>query len=114
MSRRSRRVAAWCSSVSCAVVLVVAGLPGVAAAAPTEPQIKTLPEVIDSLTAWIVGILASVATYYLTVGGVRYLTASEPGDAERAKSSLKNAGIGYALAVLAPVLLSVLQSILKR
>jgi hypothetical protein len=47
------------------------------------------------------------------LGGVKYLAAGgDPSEVERAKGSLKNAGIGYALAVLAPLLLRILQSIL--
>ena len=57
---------------------------------------------------WIVGLLAGVATLFLTVGGVRYLMAGgDPAEVERAKSALKSAALGYALAVLAPVLLQV-------
>ena len=59
------------------------------------------------------GILAAVATLYLTIGGVRYLTAGgDPTEVDKAKSAFKSAGIGYALAFLAPVLLTMLQSIL--
>jgi hypothetical protein len=75
--------------------------------------VNDLPTVINNLTAWIVGILAVVATLFLTVGGLRYLIAGgDPSEVERAKSALKNAAIGYALALLAPVLLDVLRGIL--
>ena len=44
---------------------------------------------------------------------VRYLTAGgDPTEVDKAKSAFKSAGIGYALAFLAPVLLTMLQSIL--
>ena len=76
-------------------------------------QVNDLPTVISNLTAWIVGILAVVATLFLTIGGVRYLIAGgDPSEVERAKSALKSAAIGYALALLAPVLLDVLRGIL--
>jgi hypothetical protein len=75
--------------------------------------VNDLPTVINNLTAWIVGILAVVATLFLTIGGVRYLVVGgDPSEVERAKSALKNAAIGYALALLAPVLLDVLRGIL--
>jgi hypothetical protein len=75
--------------------------------------VNDLPTVISNLTAWIIGILAVVATLFLTIGGVRYLLAGgDPSEVERAKSALKNAAIGYALALLAPVLLDVLRGIL--
>jgi Type IV secretion system pilin len=75
--------------------------------------VKTLPQVIDGLKTWIMGILAAVATLFLVVGGLRYMTAAgDPAAVEQAKGSLKAALTGYALAVLAPVILQVLQSIL--
>jgi branched-chain amino acid transport system permease protein len=61
----------------------------------------------------MVGILAVLATFFLTLGGVRYMAAGgDPSEVERAKSALRSAGIGYALALLAPVLLAVLRHIL--
>jgi hypothetical protein len=75
--------------------------------------VKTLPQVIDSLRTWIMGILAAVATLFLVIGGLRYMTAAgDPAQVEQAKGSLKAALTGYALAVLAPVILHVLQGIL--
>jgi hypothetical protein len=87
-------------------------VPGeVVAVAPLA--VNDLPTVISNLTAWIIGILAVVATLFLTIGGVRYLLAGgDPSEVERAKSALKNAAIGYALALLAPVLLDVLRGVL--
>ena len=84
---------------------------GAAAAAPVLAA-KTLPQVVAGLTAWVVGILAGVATLFLTVGGLRYLAAGgDPAEVERAKTSLRSALVGYALAVLAPVLLDVVRGI---
>jgi hypothetical protein len=75
--------------------------------------VKTLPEVIDGLKSWIMGILAAVATLFLVIGGLRYMTAAgDPAAVEQAKGSFKAALTGYALAVLAPVVLQVLQGIL--
>jgi Type IV secretion system pilin len=75
--------------------------------------VKTLPEVIEGLRAWIMGILAAVATLFLVIGGLRYMTAAgDPAGVEQAKGSFKAALTGYALAVLAPVVLQVLQGIL--
>jgi len=73
----------------------------------------TLDGVISSLTNWIVGILAGVATLFLTIGGLRYLTAGgDPGQVERAKTALKSAAVGYALAILAPLIVSILASVI--
>ncbi len=72
----------------------------------------SLSAVIDSLTAWLVGLLAAMATLFLTIGGLRYLTAGgDPMQVERAKTALKSAAIGYALAALAPLLVSILASV---
>lgn len=94
------------------VVLVTAALvlaPPALAAAPSAP---TLNGVIDSLRVWLVGILAGLATLFLTIGGIRYLAAGgDPAEVERAKTALKSAAIGYALAALAPLLVSILQSV---
>ena len=86
-----------------------------AAAFAAEPSVvaaKSLPAVIAGLQAWIMGILAAVATLYLVLAGVYYATAGgDPSQVEKAKSALKNALVGYGLAVLAPVLLSVVKGI---
>ena len=71
-----------------------------------------LNQVIDNLRVWITGLLAALATLLLMVGGVRYLLAAgDPGSHERAKGSIRAALIGYALALLAPVLVSIVQRI---
>ncbi len=90
-----------------ALVVVVAS-PAYAAGGGTQ----TLSGLISNLTTWIVGILAGVATLFLTIGGLRYLTAGgDPGQVEKAKSALKSAAVGYALAVLAPLIVSILASL---
>ncbi len=83
--------------------------PPALAAGPSAPS---LTGVIDALRLWLVGILAALATLFLTVGGIRYLAAGgDPGEVERAKTALKSAAIGYALAALAPLMVSILQSV---
>ena len=90
-----------------ALVVVVAS-PAYAAGGGTQ----TLSGLVSNLTTWIVGILAGVATLFLTIGGLRYLTAGgDPGQVEKAKSALKSAAVGYALAVLAPLIVSILASL---
>jgi len=87
-------------------VAVVAAVPGHLLAA------ATIAAVIANATAWITGILAAVATLFLTIGGLRYLMAGgDPGEVEKAKTALKSAAIGYALAILAPVIVTVLKSV---
>ena len=85
-----------------------------ALAAHGPARTATISQVIGNTTAWIVGILAGVATLFLTVGGLRYLMAGgDPGEVERAKVALKSAAIGYGLAVLAPVIVTVLKSLVS-
>ena len=96
--------------VAVSVVLVVAIAPPAFAA--TGSAATSLTSVIDNLRNWLVGILAAVATLFLTVGGLRYLMAGgDPGQVEKAKTALKSAAVGYALAALAPLLVSILASL---
>jgi hypothetical protein len=84
-----------------------------AAAVQSLAAPKTIPQVIDGVTGWIMGIIAVVATMFLVVGGLRYMAAGgDPAQVEQAKGNFKSALIGYALAVLSPVVLQALQGIL--
>ena len=68
----------------------------------------SLNQVFDNMRTWILGLLVALATLLLTVGGVRYLLAGDnPGALEKAKGTIKAALAGYALAALAPVLVTV-------
>jgi hypothetical protein len=79
-------------------------------AAPAPTPTDKLNTIIGNITGWVIGILVGVATLFLTIGGLRYLAAGgDPAEVEKAKGSFKSALIGYALAILAPVLLSVVQ-----
>jgi hypothetical protein len=83
-----------------------------AALAAVPLAADSLDQVISNLTHWITGFLVGLATLFLTIGGARYLASDgNPGEVERAKSALKSAAVGYALAVLAPVLVAALKSI---
>jgi len=89
------------------LILLVAG------ASPAVAKVNDLPTIIANLRTWVMGILAGLATLFLTIGGVRYLMAGgDPSEVERAKAAFRSAGIGYVLAVVAPVVLTVLQSII--
>lgn len=100
-----------------ATVLLLLGVAAPASAAvaadPVPLAVADLPTVINNMTVWITGIIAAVATLFLTIGGARYLMAGgDPSEVERAKGALRSAGIGYALALLAPIILTVLRNIL--
>ncbi len=72
-----------------------------------------LNTVIDNVRNWVAGLLATLATLFLTIGGPRYLTANGNLQAvEEGKTAIKSAMIGYALAALAPLLVSILQKVL--
>lgn len=78
------------------------------AQAPTEPGVASIPEVVDRMRLWLVGILFSVAVFYVTLGAVRYMSSNgDPSEAEKAKTSFRNAGIGLALAILAPLIVTI-------
>jgi hypothetical protein len=73
---------------------------------------NTLPQVIANLQAWIMGILAAVATLFAVLAGVYWATAGgDPAQVDRAKGALRNALVGYGLAVLAPILLQIVKGI---
>ncbi|AIG74410.1 Hypothetical protein AJAP_07490 [Amycolatopsis japonica] len=72
----------------------------------------TVDQVFTNIRNWLVGILAGLATVFLTVGGVRYLLAGgDPGETEKAKSAFRNAAWGYGLAALAPLAVEILRGI---
>lgn len=74
--------------------------------------VGSVDQVLTNTRTWLMGILASLATVFLTIGGVRYVMGGgEPGEIEKAKTAFKAAGIGYALAALAPLVVTVLQGI---
>ena len=93
-------------------------LPAVGIAAPTTTTSvpagtpRPLPQVFDEAKTWVMGIIAVVASLYLVAGAARYVIAGgDPGEVERAKNTMRNALYGYALALLAPVILAVLERI---
>ena len=86
------------------LALLVAASPALAA---TE-----LTTVIDNLKLWLTGLLAGLATVFLIVGGARYVMAGgDPVRLEKAKSAISSAGLGYAFALFAPVIVTIIQKI---
>ncbi len=98
-----------------AAVLLAAGVAQAAVAPPAPapvPSVANLDQVITNARNWTMGILAGTATLFASTGALRYMGANgDPAEVERAKGAFKSAGVGYALAVLAPVLLIALQSV---
>ncbi|WP_228553760.1 pilin [Catenulispora pinisilvae] len=98
---------------------------GMAAVSPDDPaapapvavladQLRataSLTQVMDNVRTWIIGLLSGLATVFVTIGGLRYLMAGgNEGEVMKAKGMLKSAAYGYGLAVLAPVLVDALKS----
>jgi type IV secretion system pilin len=110
--RNAARVLAW--AVAGAVLLGVATADSAHAATTVmvAQQVTSVSDVFTNIRNWLVGILAGLATVFLTIGGVRYLMASgDPGEVEKAKQAFKSAGWGYGLAALAPVVVEILKGI---
>ena len=107
--RRLARAASWTAG-SVAVALLTASP---AYAADPDPGTAQLTTILNRATGWLVGILATVATLFLTIGGIRHLMAGgDPGEVEKAKGAYKSAAGGYALAILAPIVVAILRGIL--
>jgi hypothetical protein len=80
--------------------------------APDALAATNLNAVIDNLKAWLTGLLAGLATVFLVVGGARYVMAGgDPIRLEKAKSAISSAGLGFAFALLAPVIVTIIQKI---
>ncbi|GAA2213289.1 hypothetical protein GCM10009850_087510 [Nonomuraea monospora] len=134
MTSRPRRIPASSQARSLKIVLIASAILGgivlgtlleyaIAHASSSSPasvsgtdQVLAAPAslnaVIDNLRNVIVGLLVALATLFLTVGGVRYILAGgDPGEVESAKKTLRYAALGYGIAVLAPLLVTVLKGI---
>jgi hypothetical protein len=94
------------SAASAAVVFALLAAVPVAA-------VGDINSLIDSIRNWVAGLLAALATLFLTLGGLRYLTAGGNQRAmEEGKGAIKSALIGYALAALSPMLVDILRKVL--
>jgi hypothetical protein len=72
----------------------------------------SVDQVLTNIRNWVMGILAGLATVFLSIGGVRrVLGGGDPGEHEKAKECFKAAAIGYCLAALAPLVVTVLRGI---
>jgi len=105
---------------SCLIVLaLMTALPAHAATYPARPirvivsiAAGSVTDVLNNIRTWLMGILATLATVFLTIGGLRYvMAAGDPGEIGKAKTAFTSAGIGYGLAALAPLVVTILQGI---
>lgn len=110
--RHRKPSAGWRRLVRVGAALGLLAMVLVLAAAEPALAAATLKQAIDNLRNWLVGLLATIATLFLTVGGLRMLLAGgDPGEVGKARNALKFAALGYAIAILAPVLLEALKKI---
>jgi hypothetical protein len=71
----------------------------------------SLQAVVNNIRLWLVGILVGVATLFLTIGGLRLMWANgDPGEVEKGKAALRSAAVGYGLAMLAPLIVTIVGS----
>src|SRR5437660_5580631 len=69
--------------------------------------------VLENLRGWVAGVLAGLATLFLTIGGVRYLVAAgNQRSLEEGKAAIRSALVGYGLAALAPMFIDILRRLL--
>lgn len=77
-----------------------------------DPGVEQIIRILDGLRGALVAALTTLALVALTYAGVRYvISVGDPAGIERAKSAVKAAVIGLALALLAPVLIAVVKQI---
>jgi hypothetical protein len=107
----------WCATGAATAMVLLAAWATPALAQDDDEQDAPTPAdlgtVIDNATTWVVGIIFGVATLFATVGAALYMMAGgDPAQLERGKTAMKSALVGYALALLAPVLLAIVEGIL--
>jgi hypothetical protein len=112
-ARRSTRVLVVVELTVLALVLTASTSIGTAHAETAVLAIAdSVTTVLNNIRNWLMGILAGLATVFLSVGGVRYVMGGgDPGEVEKAKTAFKSAGWGYALAALAPLVVEILKGI---
>jgi hypothetical protein len=87
-----------------------AGLVTVLAA---DPAVGDIVRILDGVRNLMVGLLIGLAVAALTYAGVRYvISGGDPMSIEKAKSAAKSAIVGFAIALLAPILIGLVKHIL--
>lgn len=90
-----------------------ATLKGVTALLAADPGMARIVQILDGVRNALVMVLVALAVAMLTYAGVRYVIAGgDPSGVEKAKGAAKSALIGLALALLAPVLVSIAKGII--
>ncbi|MGA5305939.1 pilin [Nucisporomicrobium flavum] len=106
--RPGRRLRRTVRRLAPAVAVVTSAAVAVALVPDAAYAADSIGAVVNNIRNWLVGILVAVATLFLTVGGLRYLAANgDPGETEKGKLAMKSAAIGYGLALLAPLFVTI-------
>ncbi|GAA0490986.1 hypothetical protein Ade02nite_23220 [Paractinoplanes deccanensis] len=97
------------AAIAAAVLVLGAGPEAAFAAAPAETVLAadSIATVLNNVRAWAMGFLAAWASLCLTVGFLRY-TSGEADEVEKGKRALRSAAVGYAGALLVPLLLTII------
>ena len=104
------------AAVAAAAVVLLLGDGTAAHAAVPGPVLAadSVEAVVNNIRTWLFALLGAVATLFLTVGGLRLMWANgDPGEAEKGKAALRSAAIGYALALLSPLIVTVVAGWVK-
>jgi len=82
--------------------------------AAADPGIQSIVRILDGIRNALVLVLAALAIAALTYAGVRYVIAcGDPAGIEKAKGTAKSALIGLALALVAPIIVAIVKSIVS-
>jgi type IV secretory pathway VirB2 component (pilin) len=93
-------------------ILVLAVVLLLMTARPAYAATPDLQTVLSNLRLWVAGVLATLATVFLSIGGLMYLTAAgNPRRVEQAKEAIRSAMIGYVFAGLAPLIITIIKQI---
>jgi hypothetical protein len=112
--RATWRLAVVLASVTAATLVFLLDDAATALAAPQPGSPESIEAVVNNIRTWLVALLAAVATLFLTIGGLRLMWANgDPGEAEKGKAALKSAAVGYALALLSPLIVTVVAGWVK-
>ena len=72
----------------------------------------SIVEILNRLRDTLMLVIGSLSLVMLTVGGIRYVTAGgDESGVKGAKQTVKHALLGLAVAILAPVLIQVIKTI---
>jgi Type IV secretion system pilin len=110
-----RLVVAFTAATTATVVFLLGDSAAAHAAVPGPVlAADSVEAVVNNIRTWLFALLGAVATLFLTVGGLRLMWANgDPGEAEKGKAALKSAAIGYALALLSPLIVTVVAGWVK-